>query len=331
VSESVPQVSFIIPLVRINAYVRETIANLQKLNCQNWEAIVITNDPEMSEWPTDPRIRMLSSGPVGPAQKRDLAAEVAQSPILTFVDDDSYPSTTFVDTCLGAFSDQSVAAAGGPALTPSDDSFWQKVSGAVFMSRFTGGNPSRYRPVGEIQEIDDWPSVNLSVRREVFMEVGGFDTHYWPGEDTFFCWKLKESGHRMLYVPALIVWHHRREGYIRHLKQVSAYGLHRGYFARHFPATSFRLKYFLPSLMCLIATLLPILLYLDVFNHQLALVIVGIYTSAIGLGTFEIVRHTSFKVGIMSVPYVIATHVSYGLSFLRGLLKRGELQSKLRR
>lgn len=214
-SESVPQVSFIIPLVRINAYVRETIANLQKLNCQNWEAIVITNDPEMSEWPTDPRIRMLSSGPVGPAQKRDLAAEAAKSSILTFVDDDSYPSTTFVDTCLGAFSDQSVAAAGGPALTPSDDSFWQKVSGAVFMSRFTGGNPSRYRPVGETQEIDDWPSVNLSVRREVFMEVGGFDTHYWPGEDTFFCWKLKEAGHRMLYVPALIVWHHRREGYFQ--------------------------------------------------------------------------------------------------------------------
>lgn len=329
-SKSVPKVSFIIPLVRINAYVRETIAKLQKLDCQNWEAIVITNDPEMSEWPTDLRIRILSSGPVGPAQKRDIAAEVAQSSILTFIDDDSYPSTSFVDTCLQSFSDQSVAAVGGPALTPSDDSFWQKVSGAVFMSRFTGGNPSRYRPIGVAQEIDDWPSVNLSVRREVFMEVGGFDTHYWPGEDTFLCWKLKEAGHLMLYVPTLIVWHHRREGYIRHLKQVGAYGLHRGYFARRYPTTSFRLKYFLPSLVVLYTLMTPLLLQFFHINMKFLLLFFACYVLSLIGGTIEVIRQTTVRIGIASIPYVLGTHFSYGIYFIFGFLKPGQLLSRLR-
>ena len=326
-----PLLSFIIPLVRINAYVRETIDQLQRLDNRNWEAIVVTNDSEKSEWPADERIRMMSSGPVGPAQKRDLAAKVARSRILTFIDDDSYPSSTFVDDCIAAFSDQTVAAVGGPAVTPPDDSFWQKVSGSVFMSRFTGGNPIRYRPIGRERGIDDWPSVNLSVRQTVFMKVGGFNTDYWPGEDTFFCWKLNNADFRLLYVPTLIVWHHRREGLVRHIKQVAAYGLHRGYFARHFPKTSLRLKYFLPSFIFLYVAITPLLLYFDVFDYRLVFAILGLYSAALIVGTLEIMKQTSISIGAMSIPYVIATHASYGFSFLRGLFRHGELHSRLRK
>src|SRR5262249_11500155 len=117
-----------------------------------------------------------------------------------------------------------------------------------FLSRFSGGSPERYVPMGEVREVQDWPSVNLMVRRADFVSVGGFNCAYWPGEDTKLCLQLVKTGEKILYNPCLIVWHHRRAGLGAHLKQVGAYGLHRGYFAKHFPETSFKFGYFVPSL-----------------------------------------------------------------------------------
>jgi len=72
------------------------------------------------------------------------------------------------------------------------------------------------------------------------------------------------SGLRMkiIYDPEVLVWHHRRELFWPHLKQIGNYALHRGKFAKEFPETSLRLSYFVPTifLVFLIAgTLLSLL------------------------------------------------------------------------
>src|SRR5262245_58252117 len=163
-----------------------------------------------SEW-DDGRIRIVASGRVGPAAKRDLAAGMAQGAILVFLDDDSYPAEDLLDVALPFFEDPGVAAIGGPALTPPEDGFWQRVSGAVFLSRLSGGAPERYIPSGSVRTVRDWPSVNFMVRRSDFLAIGGFDTAFWPGEDTKLCLDLTRGGRSILYVPQLIVWHHRRK------------------------------------------------------------------------------------------------------------------------
>ena len=328
---SEPALSFIIPLVRLNDYVRETVERLKALSNPDWEAIIVTNEPQLTEWGDDKRIRLIDSGAVGPAQKRDMAARIAQGSILTFIDDDSYPDEQFVDKCLSAFMNNSISAVGGPALTPPSNSFWQKVSGAVFLSRFTGGNPNRYRPVGNQREVDDWPSVNLSVRRNEFISIGGFDTRFWPGEDTFLCWKLKQHGLKIIYVPELTVWHHRREGFMRHLKQVAAYGLHRGYFARHFPSTSRRLRYFLPSLLSVFLVLMPVLISTSNIGYFSSLCLSILYVNSILIGLIEVSRMTSIRIALCSSVYVVGTHLVYGINFIRGFLISGELQSRLRK
>jgi GT2 family glycosyltransferase len=272
---------------------------------------------------------MMSSGRVGPAEKRDLAARVATGVYLVFLDDDSYPESNLLSLALTKFTSGSVAL-GGPAMTPASDSFKQKVSGVVFSSRITGGSPERYRPVGEQREVDDWPSVNLMVKRDVFLDVDGFDSPYWPGEDTFLCLKLLRAGHKVTYVPELIVWHHRREGLLRHMKQVGAYGLHRGYFARHLPETSRRVQYFFPSVVFLMFLIAPVSLLLPTIIRLLTLVGICVYLSAVTVGIFDLMRFEKRLVAIAAFPYVIATHVSYGYQFLRGLFHRGQLVSKLR-
>jgi GT2 family glycosyltransferase len=327
---NLPRYSIIIPVKEINDYVRETVPYIQALDSDNWELIIVPNGPDQNEWELDERISMISSGRVGPADKRDQAAKIAKGEILVFLDDDSYPKLDLLSIATKYFDDDSVSAIGGPAITPESDSYWQKVSGAVFLSRLTGGNPERYIPVGKEKEVDDWPSVNFMVRKSDFLEVGGFDSPYWPGEDTHLCLKLIKKAKKIIYVPELIVWHHRRSGLWRHMKQVGAYGLHRGYFARRLPETSLKAKYFAPSaILCLItasmfSTLLPKLLKNSIY--------IGLIVYVIGLiaGSISVARLTTTRIALGAVPFIALTHLSYGFRFLQGFFKTGSLVSKLR-
>jgi hypothetical protein len=228
------------------------------------------------------------------------------------------------------FVDPEVVAIGGPAVTPPQDSFWQRVSGAVFLSRFTGGAPERYVPVGDVRAIDDWPSVNLMVRRRVFLGVGGFDCRYWPGEDTKLCLKLVKTGKKILYVPDLIVWHHRRVGFWAHLKQVGGYGLHRGYFARRYPETSLRLKYFMPAGFMAFVVLTPFGPSLPAPLFTIIMSAWALYISALLVGLKDIAKHESWGVGLAALLYVPTTHFYYGIQFCRGYFRKGELVSELR-
>jgi GT2 family glycosyltransferase len=325
-----PTFSIIIPVKEVNDYVRETVPWIQRLEDSDWELFVVTNDDALNEWSDDPRIQFLSSGRVGPAEKRDQAASVAHGEILVFLDDDSYPQPDLLSVARRYFNDPSVSAVGGPAITPESDTYRQKISGAVFMSKLTGGSPERYIPVGSARDVDDWPSVNLMVRRTAFLSVNGFNSPYWPGEDTFLCHKLVRAKHRIIYAPDLVVWHHRREGLRRHLRQVGAYGLHRGYFARKYPQTSLKVQYFVPSLL-LLFTLLSIVTAI-VTPQLLILFAIGwsFYGIALIVGLFTLVRRTGYSVAIGSLPYVVMTHLVYGWMFLRGLSHRGQLVSRLR-
>jgi len=201
----------------------------------------------------------------------------------------------------------------------------------VFLSKLSGGTPERYIPVGKVREIDDWPSVNLMIRISEFEKVGGFDCKFWPGEDTKLCLNLKKLGKKMLYIPTMIVWHHRREGLFAHLKQVGAYGLHRGYFAKNYPETSFKLKYFIPSIFSffVIFSLLIQVIFNEYWNIVLS---IGwmIYGFAVLIAILQIMRFEGVFVALISFPYILLTHFWYGIKFIYGFVHSDTLVSKLR-
>lgn len=322
--------SIIIPVKAINDCIRETVPHIQKLTDFEWELLIIVNDDDDIEWLDDSRIKIVASGKVGPADKRDLGASIATGDILVFLDDDSYPESNQLLVASQYFIDPDVIAVGGPGRTPPSDNFWQRVSGAVFLSRFTGGAPERYAPLGQARPIDDWPSVNLMVRRDIFLAVGGFDCKYWPGEDTELCLKLKETGKKLVYAPDMTVWHHRRDGLRAHLKQVGAYGLHRGYFARQRKKTSFRLKYFAPSAFTLFVLASLLGPWLPELGWK---VLIGgwlVYGVMLLVGMAEALKFERFPVVLMSLIFLPPTHFCYGVQFVRGYTERRELVSSFR-
>ncbi|MBI3392740.1 MAG: glycosyltransferase [Nitrospirae bacterium] len=314
----IPRVSVIIPLKEITRYLLEALPYHEVLDGGPYEILVLP-DHEASG---DIRgVRLIATGPVGPAEKRDVGAKQAGGGILAFIDDDAYPRADWLTNGLRHFDDPRVAAVGGPAVTPATDSLLQRASGAVYTSRLGGGPYAyRYLPIGPVREIDDFPTVNLIVRKVAFEEVGGFDTHFWPGEDTKFCLDLVRKGWKIIYDPDVMVWHHRRASLIGHVKQIWRYAVHRGHFARRFPETSRRISYALPSL--LVAFLVAGGFLVDGPLHDLYALGVTAYGGALFLsGAHEGIRHRDVGLGLLVVPGIFLTHVVYGLGFAAGLLK----------
>ena len=321
--------SFIIPVRVINSYIQELIPKILVIPRDDLEIIICPDNPAQAIWP---KTRIIASGSVSPAIKRNLAAKIAQGEILVFIDDDVYPAEGFLETLSRDFLDEKVAAVGGPALTPKENNFWQKVSGATFLSSLSGGFPERYRPFGPKRFINDWPTANLSIRKNIYNEVGGCGSEYWPGEDTVLCFNLleqKKAG--VLYDPQLIVFHHRREGLWKHIMQVSGYGLHRGFFVKKFTKTSLNWRYFMPSFLVMFVFLGGIGSFFSQVIFLLYLFGWGVYLVALGNAFYDIYKYEkNFLIALAALYYIFLTHIFYGLRFLQGLLFTRELKLKLK-
>ena len=329
-------VSIIIPFQSENDYLRETVSHINQLRIRSVEIILLPDGPIPSDYvqnhlKTDLPLKIIETGPVSPAIKRDIGAENSEGEWLGFIDDDAYPEPGWLDRLDQVKNDDAVCAVGGPQITPESDSFSQKVSGAMFLSVLNGKAVERYWPINAHDAVDDWPSVNFIVKKDDFLSVGGFDSGYWPGEDTKLCHDLIQKGKKIRYDPEMIVFHHRRSGLLRHLKQVGNYGLHRGHFAVKYPETSLKPAYMIPSLFFLfvmggwLMTLLP---YFDKLYWGLW----GLYGAAIGASIISITNKIKNPfIALSTIPFTVGTHFWYGYNFLKGSLFKRELKSKLGR
>ncbi len=282
-----PMVSIIITAGKSSAYLEESIQQCLRLNYPSFEIIALPDESpspcplpqgrgesDLSACPqaeslkgnnalnsfglgTDRNIegdivKIIPTGKINPAAKRDIGAEAARGEILAFLDDDAYPSNNWLLNAVRNFADPEVAAVGGPAITPESDGLLQQAGGIVYISWLVSG-PYVYRYMPKsFRYVEDYPTCNFLVRRQDFQQAGGFDTKFWPGEDTFFCLKLvKQLERKIVYDPDVEVYHHRRALFEGHLRQIRNYARHRGYFAKRFPETSCKPAYFVPSLFVL--------------------------------------------------------------------------------
>ena len=320
--------SIIIPVKALNGYVDETVAAIKAQPFLNWEIIIVTNQIETNKF-ADERIQLLDSGRVGPGIKRDIGARVATGDVLVFLDDDSYPDSGYFVKADEIFSNKNICALGGPAITPATNTILQKASGSIFETKFFCATPERYLSIGKSKYVKDWPSVNLMVRRSTFYAAGGFDTEYWPGEDTYLCEKLINNGATILYEPNLLVWHHRRGSLLAHLNQVFNYGKLRGHFFRLGLNNSRDIRYVVPTGLVLwlafstaIATTYEVLSF-----YVLATWLPYLWIVLLGVGSIALRRGA--LVAILSLPFALGTHFGYGIGFIFGLNSR-RIQPNLR-
>lgn len=315
-----PLVSIIIiDYKKNNPYLTECLSAIGKQTYINYEIILESDQPLALKF-SKLRVVNYRGQYRSPAFKRDHAGKIAKGEILAFIDDDAYPSPDWLANLVKNYTSEKIVGVGGPGVNPPDIS-WQEAASGWMSASPLGAGPYAYRFLpGKKQFVDDYPSMNLSVRRTDFLAIGGYDSNYWPGEDTKLCLDLvKKLGKKIVYDPKVLVYHHRRPLWRPHLRQNGNFGLHRGFFARVLPQTSFRPVYFGPPFMVLGLVYLLFFFWINQFITALGWLLFTGYLLAVAANSFWIYsRSKSLFQGILSFPVVFITHIWYGIRFLQG-------------
>jgi len=297
---------------------------------EDYEIIIL---PDSNLSPEDilsnSKVRVIPTGDVTPPKKRDIGASEAEGEILAFLDDDTYPDKNWLGEAIAIFKESNdIGCVCGPAVTPEEDSILQRGSGLVYSSTLVSGNHSfRYIPK-ERREVCDFPSCNFLIRKDLFDRVGGFDTPFWPGEDTFLCLKVLETDQQMVYSPKVLVSHHRRKLFKGHLNQIKSYALHRGYFAKKYPKTSLCVEYFVPSLFVIFLLgggILSLFSFSTKGLYSLGLIIYLVFilsSSLLLVVATKESRVNRVKLLFLTVSGIFLTHFTYGIYFIKGLLSK---------
>ena len=307
-----------------NPYLKECLEAIQKQTYHHFEIILVSDYRVNLKYP---KLRQKYFGHyVGPAEKRDIGARMAKGEILAFIDDDAFPDPNWLKNLVPHFRKLKIAGVGGPGVTPPGVGWQEAASGWASASPMgSGAYTYRFLPAQKIY-IDDYPSMNLAIRKSDFVKVGGYDSNFWPGEDTKICLDLTHKlQKKIIYDPRVLVYHHRRPLWKSHLVQNGNFGLHRGFFAHILPETSLKPIYFAPSLLVLglcyllFFTVLaqPPFSYLHFFG-RLGLIL---YFLCLIYNSFWIINKSkNLFQGFISIPVILITHLWYGLRFLQGFL-----------
>lgn len=163
-----------------------------------------------------PHARLIRCTNTGYAGGNNVGARAAQGKYLVLLNPDTIAQPGALDALLAPLATPDVA---------------MTTACLVFMDRPTivnaCGNTMHYtgltycrgagRAIGDFRaaaEVDAVSGAAFAVRREVFVQLGGFDEQFFMYvEDTDLSWRARLAGYRILYIPGAIVRHAYRPAY----------------------------------------------------------------------------------------------------------------------
>jgi glycosyltransferase involved in cell wall biosynthesis len=179
----------------------------------------------------------------GVSAARNAGVNAASAPIIAFIDDDCVPEPQWAEHLVAGY-ERDVIAVGGPLLVSGNAS--------VIVGYLTRNNPLepqeldlaksdrlpfrmylylqrqwRRSTPGERREVFSFASANMSVLRQAFLDIGGFDERFRFGaEDDDLCRRLRHAfpEGRMILVPEARVQHFFEASLRDMLRRRHAYG-----------------------------------------------------------------------------------------------------------
>jgi len=223
--EEYPAVSIIIPVKDQPEDLVECLQTLENLDYpgDRLETIVVDDGSQKEvfgivESPGVKIIRHAASR--GQAACRNIGAENSRGEILAFIDADCMAGKKWLKEIVPFFKAAGIGAAGGYVDGYYKDSFldrYEQVSSSLNMGK-------RLLIEGRTDSSFYVPTANMLVTKEAFAAAGGFKAGMSVGEDVDFCWRLRNLGYTLLYVPFGGVAHKHRNRLGRMLQRRGDYG-----------------------------------------------------------------------------------------------------------
>ena len=341
--------SIIVPVYNRPDEVSELLESLCSQTVKNFEVIIVEDGSEKTckdvcdKYADILDLHYYYKDNSGPGQSRNYGAERANGEWLIILDSDVVLPEGYmhaVDQELTANSQQPIAAWGGPDAAHESFTPVQKAISYSMTSFFTTGGIR-----GGKKKLDKFypRSFNMGVRRDVYMQLGGF-TKMRFGEDIDFSYRIVEAGYQPRLFPKAWVWHKRRTDFRKFFRQVYNSGIARINLEKRHPGT-LKLVHLLPTVFTIgvIALILVgafgriMMVYGNQADFRLWYWVVVAALAPIVLYSLLIVidstrKNRSLKVGLLSVPAAFVQLMGYGLGFIeswwkRCVLKKDEFQA----
>ncbi len=219
-----PSVSVVVCSYNGSRTLEECLESLMRLTYADYEVILVddgSTDATAEIAERFPLVRLIRQENRGLSAARNVGARAAKGAIIAYTDDDCVADPDWLTYLVRAMLDQDVVAIGGPNITPATDGWVARCVAA------SPGNPSHV--MLDDRHAEHVPGCNMAVRRDVLLDMGGFDTQFrQAGDDVDVCWRLLDQGYSIGFAPAAVVWHHRRCTVRDYLKQQRGYGRSEG-------------------------------------------------------------------------------------------------------
>lgn len=167
---------------------------------------------------------------VSPA--RNIGFSHAIGEFIAFTDADCTFDKEWLKNALKYFEDSKIAGVGGPTVTPIDMSPFEKAVAFVFEIAYLMVGTAHSERKTPVTEVNDLPGCNSIYRQSALKLVMPIDENLVTNEDVEMNFRLREHGFKLLRVPDVIVYHHRRTSIRSLWKQIYRYAIGRVQVAR---------------------------------------------------------------------------------------------------
>jgi 2-polyprenyl-3-methyl-5-hydroxy-6-metoxy-1,4-benzoquinol methylase len=202
---SASDLSVIIPTRDRWSTLARTLGALREQTVQGFEVVVVVDGG--SECPSDLGVRTIHRSHAGPGAARNAGVAASSTPLVLFLGDDMVPTPQLVAAHLGAHDrdpEPEAGVLGHVAWHPDVDANrlhrWLDWSGTQFNYRGLEGGADAH-----------WArfySCNVSLKRQFFLDAGGFDPDFLYYYEDLDCGsRLGERGLRLRYEPDALTLH----------------------------------------------------------------------------------------------------------------------------
>lgn len=217
----------VIPFVRLNSYVRETLAHCLRLEYSDVRIVLLPDRPIALplEFQRD-NVSVIVTGDCTISRKRNLAiAHFRDADYFAFIDSDAYPEKDWLRNGVDFIErNPDTWAVGGPNITPKDEPFLQRVVGNALMSFLVSGPLSFAKTRTRNRRYGRLHSCNLIIPRAAFVALGGFEETLFTGEDRNLCDRICAAGKAIWFRTDVVVYHHARSLWMPFFRQRLVYG-----------------------------------------------------------------------------------------------------------
>jgi len=275
------------------------------------------------DYPAD-KLQIIVARGKQPSIQRNAGIKAARGELIYFLDDDSVPQSDNLRRTVTHFSDSDVKMVGGPNCCPADAPRLEQVFALVLGSWLAfGPSRARYTSVGDKRETSEKEIIlcNLLARRDVLLQLGGFNEALYPNEENALMDEVQKGGGKLIYDPEFVVYRRPRASLWAFGKMLRTYGRGRAEQFRLHPTAGSALN-FVPPLFCLYLGLLVVLLLVPV-PAQFRMVILAplvLYGLVVLAQVIVLAANHGVARSFLTIPLIVLSHVLYGLGFWHGLV-----------